>query len=72
MMPVIVALMLVLSFIAGWLIGYDYCKEKWQSKIDLFRNEKIKAENAADLMRKELNRSASRNKTLADFNEETA
>ena len=71
-MMTLVSLLMALCFIAGILIGYDYSKTKWQSKIDLFRGEKVKAENAADLMRKELNRSASRNKTLADFNEETA
>ena len=71
-MMTLVSLLMALCFIAGILIGYDYSKTKWQSKIDLFRGEKVKAENEADQLRKELNRAAADLELIARFNSETA
>ena len=71
-MMTLVSLLMPLCFIAGILIGYDHAKTKWQSKVDLFRCEKAKAEHQADLLRKELNKAAADLELIARFNAETA
>ena len=71
-MMTLVSLLMALCFIAGILIGYDYSKTKWQSKIDLFRGETVKAEHVADQLRKELNRAAADLELIVRFNAETA
>jgi len=66
MMTTLLLLALVSS--VSFLLGYDYSRIKWESKIDLFRGEKVKAEHVADLLRKELNSVVSRLKEITDLN----
>lgn len=70
-MMTLVSLLMALCFIAGILIGYDYSKTEWQSKVDLFRGEKLKAENEADQLRKELNKAVADLELIERFNAET-